>query len=120
MGDRVATACRVVPNTSWPSASSWRASVVPANPLTPVMRNRIAARQIHSAATTRARVVGDLAANNVQIGIHHDLQELLEVHRWLPAEASACLGRVTDEVIDFRRPQQRRVLADIVPPIETD
>ena len=45
---------------------------------------------------------GTLLLGEFQVGLDHDLDELVELHRRLPPELALGLGRVADEELDLR------------------
>src|SRR6185295_5833677 len=94
----------ISPWTSWPAARSASATTGPAKPPMPVTRTRTAALRLQP----------------VEVGAHHHLDEALERDRRRPAEDRARLRRVADQQVDLRRPEERRVLADVLPPVEAD
>ena len=54
----------------------------------------------------------------LQIGLHHDLHQFLELHLRLPAQLFAGLGRISNEEFHFGRALIAGVVFDILLPVE--
>ena len=61
-----------------------------------------------------------LAASQLEVVFDHHLHQAAEVDLGLPAEGFACLGRVSQEHVDFRRSRVLRVELDEVAIVELD
>src|SRR5439155_19609135 len=62
--------------------------------------------------------IASAAAEPLEISAHHHLDEVREGDARRPAEYPPCPGRVPDQVIDLRRPQEGRLLAHDGAPVE--
>src|SRR5262249_9195556 len=96
---------RASPCTSCPPSTRARATTGPANPDTPVTRTRITSRP---------------AAQAFEIGTHHELDQRAESHAGRPAEHTARLRGVPDQVIDLGRAEQRGVLTHPTARVDPD
>src|SRR5829696_6965148 len=59
-------------------------------------------------------------AEQGEIGVDHDLHQLLEIDRGRPAQVFARLGGVRDQQVYLRRTHERRVLVDVVGRVEAE
>ena len=59
-------------------------------------------------------------AGQLQIVIDHQLHELLEVNRRLPAQDSARLARITHQQIDLGRAIVSGIYLDVIVPVEIE
>src|SRR5262245_15017389 len=98
---------RLVPCNSAPARMA-SAKWLPTNPVTPVMRIRMADRSSR------------LSFESLEIGIDHHVDEAAEIDFGFPAERRFRLGRVADQEIDFRRANEGGINDDILLPIEPD
>ena len=61
----------------------------------------------------------DLAADELEIGLDHHLDELLEADFWLPAELRAGLAGVTEQDVDLGRAKVARIDLHVRLPVES-
>ena len=54
----------------------------------------------------------------LDVGIHHHPNRAARSRPPAPAELRLGLGRIADQVVDFRRPQERRIRADVLLPVQ--
>ena len=57
-------------------------------------------------------------ADGLEVGVYHELNELLEGEGGLPAELLFCLGRIADEEIDFGGAEVALIEVDVVLPAQ--
>ena len=56
----------------------------------------------------------------LQIRVHHEVNQLGKTDCWLPAKHAARFAGVPDECIHLRHAQERRVLHDMLAPVQAD
>src|SRR5438552_6927946 len=71
-----------------------------------------------SAPVTRTRTLPHGRLQALEVGVHHQLDELLESDRRLPSELALRLGWIADQDVYFGRTNECRVDVDVLLPIE--
>src|SRR5690606_35530445 len=71
-------------------------------------------------AATRARDALELPLEQRQVGVDHEVDQLLEAGLRLPAEHPARLRGVADEHVDLGGPEEPLVHHDVLLPVEAD
>ena len=73
---------------------------------------------VATVTTPRVDPVRGSAADALEIGVDHHLDELLEVDRRRPPELPPRLRAVADEMLHFGRTDERRIELDVLVPVE--
>jgi hypothetical protein len=63
---------------------------------------------------------GPLAGGEIQVGVHHHLNQRSEIHLGRPAQQAICLAGITVQVVHFRRSEVAPVSLDDIFPVQTD
>src|SRR5689334_2969205 len=103
--------------TPAPRSPSRAVTARPRNPAPPVTTTGLplqnSAEGSDTALTDAYAAAGELVLERFQIRVAHDLHQLRERHRRLPAKLLVRLGVVTTERVDLRRPEISRVDLDV-------
>src|SRR5262245_4754093 len=84
------------------------------------MRSRVDVSEEDCVATLQGRdAIGTgLGGDALEIGVHHHLDEALEVDGRRPPELPPRLRAVADEMFHFGRTDERRIQLDVLIPVE--